>query len=301
MTKTRFDYKAACADVALPIARRLASGTRTEQNCLNLYRELRDSPAWDKLAQGQDLNVPMPECLITRFAEIPAGILALAARAINSAGHWGGSIDESTVDKRGAHWKFSNLADQVLARRLHLPTRGTPHGNGYSYQVHEGVLRVCASSPDSWTWIEVGPATPETLQTAREWVYTLVQPPAPRSLRRAWEAFERCAYEAMRARPERFQLSEQWTALLDAGRNYMREEGKCSDDCPECGTSQLWRKGSPANHKRECIHYPIVPALAASARDALSELAKECERRGIDPGPAMLAAQSLDFYTAKTP
>ena len=141
--KTRFDYRAACIEVALPIARALP------ESVLSIYRELRDAPEFDKLAQSSNLEVPMPESLAPRFQLIPNEVLSLAACAIYHAGHWGGasqSIDEGKPDKRGAHWKFSHLADQVLRERLGLGSHSARKGNGYHYAVLEGTLRVCAQS-----------------------------------------------------------------------------------------------------------------------------------------------------------
>jgi hypothetical protein len=295
--KTRFDYRAACTEVALPIARALP------ESVLALYRELRDAPEFDKLAQGRDLDVPMPEGLAPRFAVLPSAVLALAAQALYSAWHWGGSshsIDEGKPDTRGATWKFSNLADQELRRRLGLGSHSAHKANGYHYAVIEGALRVCAQTPDSWTWLEVGPATLETLALAQAHVLTLPLGPCESQRHRssAWAAFETGAYEFTRQRPACFELSEDWRRLLDAGRDYTREEGKCSDDCPECGTSQLWRKGSLCNHASTCSHYPIAPAVER-AREALALVVKQADQRGIDSGPAKLAAQALDFYTSK--
>lgn len=164
------------------------------------------------------------------------------------------------------------------------------------------MLRLCASTPDSWTWTEIGPATEEFLALAREWRSKLaVCPATPYSRRSAqWEAFERAAYAETREAPAelRDKLPEPWRRFLTVCADYMREKGKCSDDCPECGTSKLWREGSPANHSSECSHYPIGPAIER-ARAALELVVKQAERRGVDSGPAKLAAQTLDFYSDK--
>jgi len=261
--KTRFDYRAACLEVAEPAVRALP------EPVLALYRELRDAEDFDNLAQGRDLDVPMPDSLRDRFAGLDTETLAHAAWTLYHFGHWSGKLDADKPDTRGATWKFANLADQVLRARLQLPSRGTRKSIGYTFEVHEGALRLCASTPDSWTWLEVGPATEAFLEVARAWRYTLPGCPASRYLRssEAWQAFETAAFEATRALPEtlRAQLSADWLGFVTCGARFMREEGKCSDDCPECGTSQLFKSAS-ANHSLKCSKYPLDARIDAVLR-----------------------------------
>lgn len=261
--KTRFDYRAACLEVAEPAVRALP------EPVLALYRELRDAEAFDKLAQGRDLDVPMPDALRDRFAGLDTETLARASWALYHFGHWSGKLDADKPDTRGATWKFSNLADQVLRTRLQLPNRGSSKSIGYHFEIHEGALRLCASTPDSWTWIELGPATENFLASARAWRSTLRGCPATPYLRssESWRAFETAAFEATREVPETLlaQLSPDWRNFVTCGKRYTREEGKCSDDCPECGTSQLF-KSAAANHSLKCSQYPLEARIEAVLR-----------------------------------
>lgn len=260
-TLPRFDFKAACRDIAAPAVASLAA------DVLDIYRALRDSEEYENLSQtGPNLTVPMPENLRARFEGIPSEALAYAARALYSFGHWSGQLDVGRPDKRGATWKFANLADQVLRERL----GGYPNvyqgqkSIGYTFEVHEGMLRLCASSPDSWTWVELGPATDAHMGLARAWRSTLVQAPADRYRRASlpWELFEKAAHEATRTVPAvlRANLSDAWISFLDVGARYMREPGKGTDDCPECGACiHIFRTGdSGVLHKGTCSQYPHI-------------------------------------------
>lgn len=261
-TKTRFDYKAAHAALCEPAVQSLPNAV------LSLYRELRDAPDFDKLAQGANLDVPMPERLRPLFEALDSETLAFAARALYDFGHWasGGARLAGVRDTRGATWKFANLADQVLRVRLKLPTRGSAKSIGYHFEVHEGALLLCASTPDSWTWLEVGPATEAFLAEARAWRETLPGCPASRYSRHLedWQAFESGAYEATRKLPEVLaaKLSEPWLGFLRAGETFTKSEGQCSDDCPECGRSALFGKPE-CNHELKCSKYPLSARIDA--------------------------------------
>jgi hypothetical protein len=63
-------------------------------------------------------------------------------------------------DKYGAHWKFTNLADQVLAKRLGCLQEGRGPG---SFYVYEGMLRYGRSG----NWTEVGWATEAQLDLGK--------------------------------------------------------------------------------------------------------------------------------------
>lgn len=216
----QFDYKAAHEAVAAPIARKLPEAA------LKIYRELRDALDLADLRQGPTLDCPMPKRIRHMFDALDNDALALASRALYSFGHWAsgkaGELDEGKPDTRGAYWKFSDLADQVLRVRLGLAPRYARERHGFGVILHEGALRVYAASNDLWSWVEVGPANDETLNAAREWCRTLPPcPPQRRSLK--WED---AAFDAMSKRPEwaEERLSDDWRALLDAGKNFMREE-----------------------------------------------------------------------------
>lgn len=264
---TRFDYKAAHAAVADPIARALP------QAALDIYRELRSSSEYEGLAQGANLDIPMPERLGRLFDLLDSETLALAARALYYFGHWntGQALDPGKFDTRGAHWKFSNLADQVLRKRLGLRDRGNFKSIGYHFEVHEGALRLCASTPDTWTWIELGPATEEFLALARDWRATLTGCPADRYSRtsKRWQDFETAAWDATRQRPTSLEtvLSDSWARLLRASDDFMVEEGKASDDCPECGKQRLFNSAA-ANHTLKCSQFPNESRVDALLRHA---------------------------------
>lgn len=252
--KTRFDYKAALNELILPAI------PQVNVLALNIYHKLRDCPAYEKLAQGADLDVPMPNGL--PFSDIPTKDLAYAARVIYYLGHWGGS----GKDNRGAYWKFSNLADQILRKRLGLETRGHRHGDGWHFEVLEGMLRLCASSPNQWLWIELGPATENFLEHARSWMCSL---PVYSSVGQRRNDWEDKACEAAREVPALLygQLDPQWQALIGIAERYMREEGKGSDDCTECGRQKLF--GSDAsNHEFKCSHYPMTARADALLQHA---------------------------------
>jgi hypothetical protein len=127
-----------------------------------------------ELRQLPDLSMPWPadSDLRERFDKCPAEWLALAARAIYYTGHWfpswGGPRLVLPGKQHGASWKFAHYADQSLRARLGMPERGD---NGRDKgavlrQVHEGAIRVCYQSPDTWTWREVAPATAGGLELA---------------------------------------------------------------------------------------------------------------------------------------
>lgn len=284
----RFDYKAALREVMEPAVRREVTG-----EALHLYQLLRDHADYEKLAQAKDLDVPMPESLRKAFEAIPSDALAYAARVLHCLGHWGGMLDAGKPDTRGATWKFANLADQVLRKRLGLGTRSERTPNGWSFQVHDGMLRLCASSPDSWSWTELGPATENFLEHARGWLCSL--PIYTTRSRKATEEWTSEAWKATRKCPDILlgQLEPKWAALLGIGERYMRPEGKCMGDCPECGKQSLWGKAK-LDHTRECSKYPVVEELALEAIKALDALRAECEKRGMDFGGAYVAKQSVE-------
>lgn len=276
MTKTRFDYKAACAEVSQPLARALPV------EVLEVYRYMRDDPATEDLRQGRDLCIPINEELRRRFEALETGALSFAAQVINDCGSFSGTVDQGKQDTRGAYWKFSNVADQILLERLKLPARNATAPNGLSFKVYEGALRVCASGFDFWTWEEVGPATPEALQFARELAKQYA----------ATDLFNRPKAIRDAMRPT---LSPEWIAVLSVGETYTREEGKCSDDCPECGKTALWTS-ERANHARTCSKYPLVEDLSECAEKAIRSLQEAAQKRGQ---PGAVAALLAKFQEVK--
>lgn len=311
----QFDYAAAHKALAIPAYNALPESVRA------IYRDLADM---EGLAQrGPDLLVPMPDALAPRFEAIDSYTLALASKAIHDYGHWA----SEAPDTRGATWKFSNLADQVLRARLGIPA-GLPKGIGYAWSVHEGTLRLCASTPNSWTWVVVGPATADFLRAAREWRDTLTPCPTERYSRSSaqWQAFERQSFNLEVPAALRAQIPDTFRALMDAGKDYMREKGKCSNDCPECGKPQIF-KSPECNHDLKCSRYPLAsriddvfrhaesvygltPAQVSAARAAILGDPLDNARNALralvahytasngatDFGPAALALQMLDTY-----
>lgn len=153
-----FDYETAWLEVARPAYESLP------QNVRDLLARVAVECA--ELSQSRDLSMPWPEDsdLRVSFDKVPAEFLALAARVIYFAGHWypGKSANGYVIHGRehGGTWKFAHYADQSLKARLDLPTSNV-------FQIHEGVIRVCYSSRDMWSWTEVAPATAEGLAYAR--------------------------------------------------------------------------------------------------------------------------------------
>lgn len=103
------------------------------------------------------------------FYAIPSNQLARAARAVHSAGNWASGDDDGVkLQAHGAYWKFSSYCDQVLRERLGLPQRGERYGHGAHIELHEGYLRLCVSTPYSWEWNEIGPASEECRRSILE-------------------------------------------------------------------------------------------------------------------------------------
>lgn len=274
---TRFDYKAACREVAMPAVATLPASV------LSLYCTLRDDPKYDGMRQGENLDIHMPEELRPQFDALDSATLALASKALHDFGHWGGIIDSSALDTRGATWKFANLADQVLSARCNISRRESRGShNGYTLTVIDGVVRLCLGTPNLWTWREVGPATEDFVVELRERMMKL---PEYFTSRRVEDKLS----DALNATADHMRpwLSEQWARMLSVGETYMREEGKCLDDCPECGKQELW--GNPQlDHAKTCSRYPRAEVAAGSfvkeAQKLLEALGPE-DQIPTDPPP----------------
>jgi hypothetical protein len=97
-----------------------------------------------------------------RFENIDTSWLSQAARVVFDYGHWAPGCPQqptfddapfvkayaeaNVVQKTGGHWKFSNLADQILTAKIGMPRVRSPKGNGVSFVVLEGALRCCFAS-----------------------------------------------------------------------------------------------------------------------------------------------------------
>lgn len=173
-----FNYKKAWTHLALPEFDRLPPAVRALVD--DTARAAID------LRQGKDLLLPWPDdggTLRRAFDACENDALAPAAHVVHAFGHWAprlmkqlkltwqqdylaGLQTAEALQSTGAYWKFSNYADQVLRARLGLARDHAPRGA--SFAVHEGVLRVCFSMPDVWTWKAIGWASYQTLALARE-------------------------------------------------------------------------------------------------------------------------------------
>ena len=162
-----FDYKAAWTALARPEYESL------DLRAKRLYAEVMEKCADSK--QGKNLLIPWVDAEIREnFESLPAPLLSYAARVIYFFGHW--SPEGHHKIGNGAYWKFANLADQTLRRTLGLAqTYADSAEGGVSIRVHDGLLRVCAQTRDTWRWRELGLATPENLGA---WA-TVAEPMAP--------------------------------------------------------------------------------------------------------------------------
>lgn len=212
-----FDYMAAWRELAKPSFDALSPEVR------ELFRYVRDNGAEWKQNVALDVPFPADGALLRDFQAVPTRELANAARTIYYFGHWNFSRSGDYGPSHGENWKFSSLADQVLSAALGLRGPHELEGQGISLRVHEGYIRVQASSHDAWTWEEVGPATPEVLEAVR----SVAQPLTPnrrRNWRDSWKDFDAAlpAYmEAVKA-AARAVLTPSEAAWLDTAR-FMRE------------------------------------------------------------------------------
>jgi hypothetical protein len=207
-----FDYVSAWNKLANPARLNI-----TPDCAALLSRVIADGGNW---RQGANLDVPFPDdALKNAFYNIPSPDLARAARAVYYWGHWCPLGEDGPP--HGAHWKFSNLADQVLSERLGLP-RGMSSGQGVSHRVHQGFLRVQCSTLWVWLWEEYGPATAPILDTAQQ-VQTPPQPTVRRNWEKSWDAF----HEAVPGYLDRvhgsvsLMLSDTDKAFLTAGETFV--------------------------------------------------------------------------------
>lgn len=182
-----FDYERAWDELAAPSFDCLPANLRA------LYHRTCEVAA--ELHQLPDLSMPWPNedtnpdaiGFRNAFREIPAEELSHAARVVYFYGHWFWRHGEVAHDRTGGHWKFAHYADQELRERLNVRA-GMPQGNGIAVRIIEGTLRVCFSSPDAWSWHEVGAATERNLERTRHVVAMMLTPAeSQRRNRRAWD------------------------------------------------------------------------------------------------------------------
>lgn len=161
-----FNHERAWRELAEPAFRALSPEVRAlyervVTECRELHQDHQLLQIW-----------PEDPSLREAFEAINTPELAIAARAIHDFGHWAPA--ETNPDVTGAYWKFGHYADQVLSPRLGLPLNCVDtYPNGTGYQVHEGLLRAWASKETRtagsfWMWKEIGLATPDVLERARE-------------------------------------------------------------------------------------------------------------------------------------
>jgi hypothetical protein len=154
-----FDYEKAWQDLALPAFKQLPDQIHL------LLDETTKQAAY--LHQDKNLRVVWPENgkLRAAFESVDSDTLARAARVIYYFGHWRPCANVAgNAPASGESWKFANYADQILRLRFNLPDRDNTAI--VSLQIHEGTIRVCYSSPDSWIWHEVTPATDSGMKAA---------------------------------------------------------------------------------------------------------------------------------------
>ena len=218
----QFDYRRAWFELAGPLYDRLPDHVRAL-----LARVAETSVA---LVQRDDYTMAWPDdagALRAAFAALPSDLLAGSARVVYYVGHWqpSGADAESARQvpgpSSGATWKYSDYADQVLRDRLGVRARGP--GTGAHLEIHEGVLRVCYSARDLWTWAEVAPAT-EDGRTFAEHAAESVQLAAREAFERGRRRSHRRAAAAIeRLRADRSGFPGEWSALMDTERYHVEE------------------------------------------------------------------------------
>lgn len=191
---TQFNYVRAWQEMAKPAFENLPSDIhKLVQRVFVEGAELQQKP---------DLTMSWPEGsdLRKEFGCYASEDLAKASHIVNCYGHWAPGLRKqlhlddigyqnalnraSALQNVGTHWKFSHYCDQVLRDRCDLPR--DMEGAGVGYLIMQGFLRICVSTPYSWTWTEVGLGTERTLAAARKLMDVR---PLPVGGRMAWDAF----------------------------------------------------------------------------------------------------------------
>jgi len=146
-----FDHEKAWQDLALPAYKQLP----TAALCLIEHAAI----VADGLRQDSACNMVWPDDggkLREMFERLDSETLASASHVSYVYNHWKPSASVAGDAPKSHGWKFSDYADQVLRARFGL---GRDIKSGAGLLIHEGTIRVCYSSRDSWTWHEVAPAT----------------------------------------------------------------------------------------------------------------------------------------------
>lgn|ERR1700722_9497426 len=147
----RFDYASAHTFLVTPAFHKLSNSV---QDCITLTIAL----AGD-CVQGPSLNVLWPEnpALRAKLEALDSRTLAIAACTVWAFGHW--EPLSNAIQKNGIYWKFSNYCDQILRIRL----VGKMVASVHQLAIHEGMLRVCYATIDSFQSVELCWATEENL------------------------------------------------------------------------------------------------------------------------------------------
>lgn len=236
-----FDYAKAWREAANPLALNLPQTVRA------LFERVRVECA--DIHQDNALNIVPPDSLREAFEAIDSEALARAARIIHDWGHWKPG-SESTPAADGSTWKFSNIADQVLAKRLGLRGRGGRTSYGFSLHVLGGVLRAGYMEPETRRggggrhWEEVALATEANLAAIRN------EATSPSD----WAGRER-TWKALRAAHLLADPDPLFAALVDSSR-WMFESvncGGCYGNVPAEGArSTLSRTGRSTTTATPC-------------------------------------------------
>lgn len=156
-----FDYVAAWNEAAYPAFLKLSPAA---VNVLEVVK----AEAKDR-HQNSALDMDWTPEIRAAFEAMTDSELATSSRAVYFAGHWHPGKANSHVPRDGSTWKFSLFCDQLLSERLGLVRNRTGStGNGTSYAIHQGALRVQWSTPDSWQWEEIGYASAELFKALQE-------------------------------------------------------------------------------------------------------------------------------------
>ncbi len=155
---TEFDYVAAWEDAASVLWDGLSDDKRTV--ILDVLDALKD------VGQRTDLSVPFGEDIGRSLGALSSEDLASMAAIAYRYSHWmpSGAGREGIVG-----WKFSNVVDQVLSKRLGCMSRFEKSQRfGYRLIVIEGQLRLTYADSDTWRSWDLGLATPKNYRVASE-------------------------------------------------------------------------------------------------------------------------------------
>lgn len=169
-----FDYARAWHDLAVPQYNKLSEEMR------RLWADFQEEAKEGKMYQerGSLDTAGVSGELRARFRAFSDIELAKASRAIYSCGHWDPGIHGGNFSGKfdkygtGAAWKFANVCDVELRRRLltplliaEFPERCNMIPQEYKgVAIIEGMLREQFSTPCEWRWFETGWATAEGMQ-----------------------------------------------------------------------------------------------------------------------------------------